>query len=241
MAAPLWAEQSGDVIDSGAMEARAPDGGAIAFFDLDGTLVVGQTQRLLVSFLRRRGMVSLRFVVGVALWFVAYRLGLVKATDRARARGAELVAGHRVDEIEDLMDVFAVQVLQPRLHEGAVDALRLHQQRGEDVVIVSAALAPVVDALGRLLGVQDCEGTPLAVSDGVYTGRLAGRAVYGPEKVRVAREHLAARGVDPARCAAYADHETDVELLEAVGVPVAVSPRPVLAAIARERGWRILS
>jgi len=223
------------------MEGRDPDGGAIAFFDLDGTLVIGQTQRLLVSFLRQRGMVSLRFVVGVALWFVAYRLGLVKATDRARARGAELVAGHRVGEIEALMDVFAVHVLQPRLHAGAVGALRLHQQRGEEVVIVSAALAPVVDALGRLLGVGNCEGTPLAVSGDVYTGLLAGRAVYGPEKVRVAREYLAARGVDARRCSAYADHETDVELLEAVGVPVAVSPRPVLAAIARERGWRILS
>ncbi len=229
------------MIDSGAMEARAPDGRAIAFFDLDGTLVVGQTQRLLVSFLRQRGMVSLRFVVGVAVWFVAYRLGLVKATDRARARGAELVAGHGFDEIEALMDVFAVHVLQPRLHEGAVDALRRHQQRGDDVVIVSAALAPVVDALGRLLGVRDCEGTPLAVSAGVYNGRLAGRAVYGPEKVRVAREYLVARGADPRRCSAYADHETDVELLEAVGIPVAVSPRPVLAVIALERGWRILS
>lgn len=228
------------MIDSGAMEERAPTGGAIAFFDLDGTLVVGQTQRLLVSYLRTRNMVSGRFMFGVALWFVAYRLGLVKATERARARGAELVAGHRVDEIAILMDRFAAEVLEPRLHSGAVEALRAHQARGDDVVIVSAALAPVVDALGRLLGVRDCEGTPLAVSGNVYSGGLAGKAVYGAEKVRVAQTYLTARGVDPHRCSAYADHETDVDLLQLVGDPVAVNPRPALAVIARERGWRVV-
>lgn len=228
------------MIDSGAMGGPARGDTAIAFFDLDGTLVLGQTQRLLVSFLRARGSVSRRFMAGVALWFVAYRLGLVKATDRARARGAELVAGRRVDEVEALMDVFAEEELGPRLHAGAVEALRDHQARGDGVVIVSAALTPVVDALGRLLGVSDRVGTPLETERGVYTGGLAGKAVYGPEKVRVAREYLAARGADPLRCSAYADHETDVGLLELVGHPVAVSPRPALADTARARGWRIL-
>lgn len=222
------------------MEERAPGGGAIAFFDLDGTLVVGQTQRLLVAFLRERGMVSRRFMAGVALWFVGYRLGVLKATDRARARGAELVAGRSVGEVTALMDVFADEVLRPRLHPGAVEALRGHQRRGDTVVIVSAALAPVVEALGRLLGVEDLAGTPLAVSGGEYTGQLAGRAVYGPEKVRAARAYLTRGAVDPGRCSAYADHETDVDLLELVGEPVAVSPRPALAAIARERGWRVI-
>ena len=222
------------------MEGSASDPRAIAFFDLDGTLVVGQTQRLLVSFMRREGMIGWGFVLGVGLWFVAYRLGLVHATDSARSKAAGLMAGRRTGEVAALMDRFTAAELVPRLHQGALQELRRHQNLGDDVVIVSAALTPVVEGLARHLAVDSWVGTDLEQSDGVYTGAVAGRALYGPEKVSAARDFLARWGVDAAVCSAYADHETDAELLGSVGRPVAVNPRPALAAIAKERGWRII-
>ncbi|MBU2603528.1 MAG: HAD-IB family hydrolase [Actinobacteria bacterium] len=228
------------MIDSTAMEQTHPGIEAAAFFDLDGTLVVGQTQRLLVSFLRAEGMVRFGFLVGVALWFAAYRLGLVKATDAARARGAELMKGMSVSDVAVLMDRFTEEALVPRLHEAAVAALREHQRVGDEVVIVSAALAPVVEALGRRLGVTSCAGTRLEQRGGVYTGRLDGLSLYGTEKSRVALAFATTHGVALENCAAYADHETDVDLLGAVGRPVAVSPRPALARIALERGWPVI-
>lgn len=222
------------------MEQTHPGIEAVAFFDLDGTLVVGQTQRLLVSFLRSEGMVRFGFLVGVALWFAAYRLGLVKATDAARARGGELMKGMSASDVAVLMDRFTEEVLVPRLHEGTVAALREHQRVGDEVVIVSAALAPVVEALGRHLGVTACEGTRLEQREGVYTGRLDGLSLYGVEKLRVALAFATACGASLERCSAYADHETDVDLLGAVGKPVAVRPRPALAKIAVERGWPVM-
>src|SRR5660398_186563 len=188
----------------------------LAFFDLDGTLVVGQTQRLLVTFLREKGMIGLGFLLGTGIWFILYRMGLVKATDRARARAGELFAGMNVQEVDTLMDEFAGEELVPRLHAGAVDAL------------------------GRALGVKDCEGTRLERKDGICTGQVIGRPLYGSEKARVARAYLEGQGADPGGCSAYADHETDVDLLRLVGTPVAVNPRKELQAVAEESGWRIL-
>lgn len=228
------------MIDSGVMEGNVPSATVIAFFDLDGTLVVGQTQRLLVSFLRRQGLVGPGFLLGVGLWFALYRLGLVQPTDSARARAAGLMKGRSVAEVTALMDRFTSEELVPRLHAGAVSALRAHQVRGDEVVIVSAALLPVVQGLARHLGVDSCEGTRLEERGGVFTGTVVGRALYGPEKVSVARRLLELRGADALSCSAYADHETDMALLELVGSPVAVSPRPGLAAVARERGWGII-
>ena len=83
-------------------------------------------------------------------------------------------------------------------------------------------------------------GTRLEVRDGRYTGEVVGRAVYADEKVRAARRLLDEAGLDPAACAAYADHETDVALLESVGHPVAVNPRPGLLRVAGERGWPVI-
>lgn len=216
------------------------DRGAIAFFDLDGTLVVGQTQQLLVSFLRRRGLVGWGFLLGVGAWFGAYKVGLVKATDRARARGGRLMAGHSVDEVDRLMDEFAREALRPRLHPGAMAALDDHLRAGDTVLVVSAALAPLVHSLGRMIGVEACEGTRLEAVGGRYTGRIEGRPLYGPEKARFARRYLEEREIDPARCAAYADHETDIELLRLVGRPVAVNPRPGLLSIATVEGWPVI-
>src|SRR5660397_237407 len=179
----------------------------LAFFDLDGTLVVGQTQRLLVTFLREKGMIGLGFLLGTGIWFILYRMGLVKATDRARARAGELFAGMNVQEVDTLMDEFAGEELVPRLHAGEVDAL------------------------GRALGVKDCEGTRLERKDGIYTGQVIGRPLYGSEKARVARAYLEGQGADPGGCSAYADHETDVDLLSLVGTPVAVNPRKELQAV----------
>jgi HAD superfamily hydrolase (TIGR01490 family) len=222
------------------MKRNAPNAAAIAFFDLDGTLVVGQTQRLLVSYMHRQGMVGVGFLIAVGLWFAAYRLGLVKATDNARGRAAGLMRGRSAEEVAALMDTFTREELVPRLHGGALTALRGHQERGDEVVIVSAALMPVVEGLARHLRVGSCEGTRLAVLNGVFTGMVSGKALYGPEKALAARRILDERGTDAESCSAYADHETDVELLELVGHAVAVNPRPGLAAVAEQRGWRIM-
>lgn len=217
------------------------DPGAIAFFDLDGTLVVGQTQRLLVSFLRRRGLVGWRYLLGVGIWFGAYKLGLVKVTDTARAKGAELIAGQAVDDIDRLMDEFVKESLESRLHPGAMVALNEHRLAGDTVVVLSAAIAPLVRSVGRRVGVEACEGTGLEVAGGLYTGRIEGRPLYGSEKARFARRYAEDLGVDPARCAAYADHETDIDLLRLVGRPVAVNPRPGLLSIATAEGWPVIA
>lgn len=212
----------------------------IAFFDLDGTLVMGQTQQLFVSFLRSRGEVAWAYLAGVGLWFAAYKLGLVNPTEQLRERGAHLLGGKTQAEVEALMDDFAEQVLAPRLHPGAVVALADHKTAGARVVILSAALEPLVEALARRLAVTEWAATSLEVADGRFTGRLAGRSLYGGEKVVAARRILEQSGIDPAACFAYADHETDLDLLRLVGRPVAVRPKPALLAEARSRGWRVL-
>jgi HAD superfamily hydrolase (TIGR01490 family) len=212
----------------------------LAFFDLDGTLVEGNTQQLLVRFLYQRRVIGWPFMLGTVMWFAGYKLGVVKPTDRARTRAARLLAGWSAAEMEALMDAFTREMLVPRLHAGAVAALRAQQAAGGRVVILSAALDPLVRGLARELGVDDTVGTVLEMRDGHFTGEVVGRAVYGDEKVRAARRVMDEAGLDPGACAAYADHETDVALLESVGHPVAVNPRPGLLRVARERGWAVV-
>lgn len=212
----------------------------LAFFDLDGTLVAGQTQQMLVAFLRQQGMVSRRFLAGTVLWFAGYKLGLVEATDEARARGAALLEGLEVDRVRSLMDRFRDERLAPRLFPPAVNALARHRTRGDRVVILSAAFEPLVATLARRLQVTDWVATTLETEDGRYTGRVSGRPLYGGEKASAALAVMGEEGADPDVCWAYADHDTDLELLRAVGHPVAVRPKGGLRAAAVAAGWPVV-
>lgn len=215
--------------------------GPVAFFDLDGTLVVGQTQFLLVKFLRQAGVVSGGFLIGAGTWFLAYKAGLVKATDASRRKGAAVLRGLEEHEAEVLMERFAAEELMPRLFPRAVAALQEHQAAGDRVVVLSAALEPLVRAFCARLGVSWYAGAACEVRDGVLTGLIKGPIPYGEEKARLARCIASEWAVDLADCWAYGDHDTDISLLESVGHPVAVRPRPGLRAVAERAGWPILA
>jgi HAD superfamily hydrolase (TIGR01490 family) len=213
---------------------------AVAIFDLDGTLVVGQTQLLLARFLSRVGLVSRPFLLGTALWFLGYKAGLLRATEASREKGARVLQGLTTQEVDSLMSRFTEEIMAPRLHPASTAALAQHLAQGDVVVVVSAALEPLVAALCGRLEVERYVGVPCEVIAGRYTGRVSGPIPYGKEKARIAADLIAESGADPADCWAYADHDTDLELLRSVGHPVAVSPRPLLLAVAQQEGWPIL-
>jgi HAD superfamily hydrolase (TIGR01490 family) len=230
-----------DQVDSRLAPADS-DGGvrSIAFFDVDGTLVLGQTQLLLVLYLRSRKVIGLGFLLGTGLWFAAYKAKLVKATEGARAKGARALAGLERTRVDSLMSRFTEEVLMPRLHPQAIAALSEHLAQDDRVVVVSAALEPVVKALCDRLGVAEFFGARCQVEGGRYTGRLEGSMPYGDEKAKLALAFAGRWQVDPADCWAYADHETDLALLRSVGHAVAVHPKPGLLKAAQEAGWPIL-
>jgi len=212
----------------------------VAFFDLDGTLVAGQTTLLLVRFLRKEGIVDRRFMLGTALWFAGYKLGVVRVNERTRHQGARVFAGQSVPEVEELMRRFVEEVLAPRFDAGALEALARHRVGGDHVVVISAALVPVVKAVCDRLGLEEFVGTACEVEDGRYRGRLDGPSPHGDEKPEVAAAYMQRWGALATDCWAYADHGSDIALLQSVGHPVAVNPKPELLKFAREAGWPIL-
>ena len=99
----------------------------MAFFDLDGTLVVGQTSLLLVRFLRQAGVVSRRFLVGTVLWFLGYKAGVLKVTERSRNQGARIFSGRTEAEVEVLMHRFTDEAWLRAFIRRAGAALAAHK------------------------------------------------------------------------------------------------------------------
>ena len=140
---------------------------------------------------------------------------------RARRLGAESFSGY---------------VLK-RLYPEAVETLREHKRTGHRVVLLSGALDFILEPFEDLA--DDVLTARLEEENGVYTGELSGTPVAGEARARMLASFARRRNVDLSRSYAYADSISDLPMLEAVGIPVAVNPDARLRAAAKEKGWQI--
>jgi len=127
------------------------------------------------------------------------------------------------------------------LHNDVIEILNQHKQRGDTVVIVSAAFSGLVEIVGQRLGVPNVIGTKLEVIDGQYTGRIFGPLCFGENKAKLLREFLNHNGLEMDRSSsfAYADSIFDASLLKLVANPVATYPDEDLRRLAEHNHWRI--
>ena len=124
-----------------------------------------------------------------------------------------------------------------RLYPEALTTLRAHKEAGHRVVLLSGALDFVLEPFKDLA--DDVLTARLEEENGVYTGELSGAPVAGEARARMLASFARRRNLDLSRSYAYADSISDLPMLEAVGIPVAVNPDGRLERAAKERGWQI--
>lgn len=214
---------------------------AAAFFDLDRTLLRRSSALALAGSFRERGLISRRQLMQAAAWqllFVA-RGASHEAVRRGAEEGLHVLAGHRPEELRELVADAMEPVLRPLVYAEPLRLVERHREQGERVFIVSATLQEIVDAIAADLGFDGALGTVCEVRDGRYTGRAL-RALHAGAKADCLREVAKRESLDLAECTAYSDSHTDLPFLEAVGHPVVVNPDRELRRIAADRGWPVL-
>ena len=155
-------------------------------------------------------------------------------------RGTRGWAGRADDDLVELGERLFVQSIGGTLFHDAWRLIKAHQRRGHTVVIATSATRFQVGPLVRQLGVEHLLCTELEAEDGILTGRLAGRTLWGPGKIAAVQAFAAGHGIDLAASHGYANGDEDVPFLQAVGHPHPVNPQKRLAREASARGWPVL-
>ena len=212
----------------------------LVMFDVDGTLMNGHTQTVFFRLLKQQGIMTWDVLFRVTVWFIAYKLYLADdPTDIYRQAYATL-ANQKLSDIERLIkkDFYKFQA---KLFPEAYQFLRDHRQRGDKTVALSASTEPVIQPICRELGIDDYVATKLQLLDGeTFTGRVVGDAMYGQQKVHACKDYLRRSTCAYTQTMFYADHISDLELLERVDIPICVNPDLRLRRIAKARQWKIL-
>jgi HAD superfamily hydrolase (TIGR01490 family) len=217
----------------------------LALFDLDGTLIAKDSDHAFGEFLVALGWAdAAEFAAANDRFYHQYQAGCLDidayvdfATRPWRDRPVAAQA--------DALARFMREQMVPAIGERARALVRAHRDAGDLVAIATSTNEFITRPIAGAFGVETLIATELERdAGGRVTGRIRGTPSLREGKLRRVEQWLAAQGrrlSDFAVSVCYSDSTNDLPLLEAVSDPVATNPSPALAAIASERGWRILN
>jgi len=211
----------------------------IAFYDLDHTILTGNSATAVVEESRSRGVMTssqYRHAVWLAL---LYKLNL---GDPAKmiTRMLSWLKGHQESEIKLLCEEIYHASIKDSLRPEILESFEMHRSSGGAVVLLSSASEPICEVVARHLSLDDMVCTQLETRDGAFTGQTRGKLVYGAEKKHRMLSFCNEHDSDTKKAWYYGDSHTDRHVMEAVGNPVAVSPDKGLRKIAVRQKWSIL-
>lgn len=210
-----------------------------AFFDFDGTLIQGYSAGALYAHRARN------LELGPDEFVRTLRVALSGPLDEAAfedllVQGIRGWVGRTEDELMELGEQLFAQEIAGALFHGAWRLVRAHQNRGHTVVMATSATRMQAQPMARELGIDHVLCTELETEQGVLTGSLLGRTLWGEGKAAAVKDFARRQRISLKNSHAYANGDEDVPFLEAVGFPHPVNPAPALARHAGERGWPVV-
>jgi HAD superfamily hydrolase (TIGR01490 family) len=220
---------------------RGGDPTSAAFFDVDNTIVRGASIFHLARGLYRRDFFTLRDIARFGLQQARFVLlgENLEHIEEIQEQALAFIAGHSAAELRAIGEEVYDELMADKIWPGTLQLARMHEEAGQRVWLVTATPVEVADVIARRLGLTGALGTVAEHVDGIYTGRLVGRPMHGPQKARAVADLARSEGLDLSRCAAYSDSANDIPLLSLVGHPVAINPDGKLRAHAKQQGWQV--
>jgi HAD superfamily hydrolase (TIGR01490 family) len=198
----------------------------LALFDLDHTLLSGDSDVLWCDFLLEQGLLDDGFRARNRRMAAAYTAGSVTPADYCNFYASTL-AGYGENYWLPLRERFLSEVIRPRIPADARALLQQHRESGHTLVLTTATNRVVSALTAADLGVDHYLATEVEVIDGRFTGRT----------------QLLGQGQTEAvlkQAAFYTDSINDLPLLSVVRRPVVVDPDPRLESAALRKGWKVL-
>ncbi|WP_070885022.1 HAD-IB family hydrolase [Pseudomonas sp. D1-3] len=213
----------------------------LALFDLDNTLLGGDSDHAWGDWLCERGILDgATYKARNDAFYQDYLVGRLNITDYlnftldifGRTEMAQLDAWHRE---------FMAECIEPIILPKALALLDRHRAAGDKLLIITATNRFVTAPIAARLGVDTLLATECEMVDGRYTGRTTDVPCFKEGKVTRLNRWMQENGFDLDRSTFYSDSMNDLPLLEQVSYPVAVDPDPNLLAEAEKRGWPVMS
>src|SRR5438105_876232 len=216
----------------------------LTLFDLDNTLLAGDSDYAWGQFLVDRGVLEREsYEAQNRTYYEQYVAGTL---DIHEYLGFALrpLAEHTAQELERWQAEFMRLRVLPMISDAARALVRGHLEARDLCAIITATNSFVTQPIARAFGIEHLIATEPEVREGRFTGRVAGTPCFREGKLERLEQWLAGLGHrlrDFDESTFYSDSHNDLPLLERVTRPVTVDPDEALAAEAARRRWPMLS
>jgi len=213
----------------------------LALFDLDNTLLDGDSDHAWAQFLIEEGVLHPDEYHARNEWFYErYKDGTLDIHEFLDFQLAP-IANRPRDLLDRWHNEFMQRKIRPMIAARAPELIASHADALR--AIVTATNRFITAPIAAELGVPELIATDIDEVDGRFTGKPRGTPTFREGKIERVNQWLASRGkrLEDFESWFYSDSLNDLPLLERVTHPVAVDPDATLRTHAAERGWPVIS
>ena len=211
----------------------------VAFFDLDRTIIRVNSGKIMARHAYNKGLMSRMDLIRGVFLSLLFKLNLKDPVKIISTMVSWVKGASEASLMALSAEVFKAYILSS-IYDDVDSEIKFHHNEGGGIVILSSTILPICKNIADHLGVDDVICSKLEVSNGIYTGHLAGPPCFGEEKVTRLLEYCDENNLNPEDSWYYGDAISDLGILSIVGNPVCINPDRKLTRAANQRGWKIL-
>ena len=210
---------------------------ALAIFDLDKTLIGGDSDFLWGEFLSEIGAVDAdTYQIKNQYFFDQYALGKLNINEYLEFCLEPLSLNSRTT-LDEWHQRFMQEKIEQILLPKAQAIIDKHKAQGDTILVITATNSFVTGPIVKRYGIDNLLATNPEVKNGKFTGKVEGEPCFQKGKIAHLDRWLEQTGEDMTGSYFYSDSHNDLPMLELVDNPVVVHGDETLKKVAKERGW----
>ncbi|MBI1424571.1 MAG: HAD-IB family hydrolase [Gammaproteobacteria bacterium] len=213
---------------------------SLAIFDLDNTLLAGDSDYLWGQYLVQEGIVDGKeYEAKNQRFYDEYKAGRLDIYEFL-AFSLHPLTLFSPSMLKDMHAQYMHQMIDKLITPQALALVDKHRQQGDTLMIITATNSFITRPIASAFGIPNLLATEPEMIDGRYTGKVSGIPCFQDGKVKNLHAWLQAHETNLQDSWFYSDSHNDLPLLNEVTHPVAVDPDPQLREVAEQRQWPVL-
>lgn len=216
----------------------------LALFDLDNTLLAGDSDYNWSLFLIEEGLLDAKTHHDRnEQFYLDYKNGCLDIYAFLKFQ-LQPLSQHPKAFLDQLHLKYMEKVIRPMMTEKAQALVNEHKANGDLCLVITATNSFVTKPIATAYGIEHLIGTDPEMVDGEYTGGVSGVPSFQTGKVTRLNQWLEARGQSLnnfSQSYFYSDSHNDLPLMQLVTHPVAVDADLTLTEYAKAHHWPVIS
>ena len=211
----------------------------LTIFDLDNTLLAGDSDRAWGQYIVEKKIVSDDFLIESEKFYNSYYEGDLDINGFL-AFCLKPLTENKLSELLELREGFIEDKIKPMMLKEAIRTVNQKKLEGP-VVIATATNSFVTRPIADLFEIKDLIATEFVIKDNEFNGEVDGIPCFREGKVKKVEEWVNINGYNLSSATFYSDSFNDLPLLKKVGIAIVVDGDDKLIEQAKNNDWECIS